>query len=63
MPLTFTKKKQKKVIRYMIKLFILYKNKVKKGQIRSPEELSKVFFYLLETIEIQKKLESNEISI
>ena len=58
----FTKKKQKKVIKYMIKLFILYKNKLKKGQIRSPEELSKVFFLLLETIEIATKLESNKPS-
>ena len=58
----FTKKKQKKVIKYMIKLFILYKNKLKKGQIRSPEELSKVFFLLLETIEISTKLESNKPS-
>ncbi len=57
-----TKKKQKKVIRYMIKLFILYKNKLKKGQIRSPEELSTVFFFLLETIEIAKKLESGKPS-
>ena len=28
----FTKIKQRKVIKYMIKLFILYKNKIKKGQ-------------------------------
>jgi len=46
----------------MIKLFILYKNRLKKGQIRSPEELSKVFFFLLETIEIAKKLESGKTS-
>ena len=46
----------------MIKLFILYKNKLKKGQIRSPEELSKVFFLLLETIEIATKLERGEPS-
>jgi uncharacterized heparinase superfamily protein len=58
----FTKKKQKKAVRSMIKLFILYKNRLKKGQIRSPEELSKVFFLLLETIEIAIKLESGKPS-
>lgn len=47
----------------MIKLLTIYKNKVKNCQIRNPEELSIVFFYLLETIEIQKKIESHEISI
>ncbi len=56
----FTKKKQKKFIRDMIKLLILYKNRIKKGQIRNPEELSEIFFYLLETIEIQRNLESDK---
>ena len=58
--LNLTKKKQKKIIKYMVKLLCLYKNKVKKGQIRNPEELSKIFFYLLETIEIAKNLESDK---
>mgnify|MGYP001162802769 FL=1 len=61
--LNFTKKKQKKFIKYMVKLLCIYKNKVKKGQIRNPEELSKIFFYLLETIEIAKNLESDKPSI
>jgi uncharacterized heparinase superfamily protein len=47
----------------MVKLLCFYKNKVKKGQIRNPEELSKIFFYLLETIEISKNLESDKPSI
>ena len=61
--LNFKKKKQKKFIKYMVKLLCIYKNKVKKGQIRNPEELSKIFFYLLETIEIAKNLESDKPSI
>lgn len=61
--LNFSNKKKKRVIRHMIKLLTIYKNKVKNCQIRNPEELSIVFFYLLETIEIQKKIESHEISI
>ena len=61
--LNFSNKKKKRVIRQMIKLLTIYKNKVKNCQIRNPEELSIVFFYLLETIEIQKKIESHEISI
>ena len=56
----FTKKKQKKKIRLMIKLLLLYKEKVKLGQIRNPEELSVIFFYLLEVIEIAKTLESDK---
>ena len=61
--LNFSNKKKKRVIRHMIKLLTIYKNKVKNRQIRNPEELSIVFFYLLETIEIQKKIESRKISI
>ena len=61
--LNLSKKKKKRVIRHMIKLLTIYKNRVKNCQIRNPEELSIVFFYLLETIEIQKKIESHEISI
>ena len=61
--LNFSNKKKKRVVRHMIKLLTIYKNKVKNCQIRNPEELSIVFFYLLETIEIQKKIESHEISI
>ena len=61
--LNFSNKKKKRVIRHMIKLLTIYKNRVKNCQIRNPEELSIVFFYLLETIEIQKKIESHEISI
>ncbi len=58
----FTKKKQKKNIRYMITLLNLYKNRLERGQKRNPEELSKIFFYLLETIEIQTNIENNEPS-
>ena len=61
--LNLAKKKQKKIIKYMVKLLCFYKKKVKKGQIRNPEELSKIFFYLLETIEIAKNLESDKPSI
>lgn len=61
--LNFSNKKKKRVIRHMIKLLTIYKNKVKTRQIRNPEELSIVFFYLLETIEILKKIDSHEISI
>ena len=35
----FTKKKQKKLIRYMIKLLMLYRSRAKNGQLRNPEEL------------------------
>ena len=58
MPLTLQKKSKKRLSNSMIKLFILYKNKLKKGQIRSPEELSKVFFCCSKTIEIATNLES-----
>ena len=58
----FTKKKQKKLIKYMIKLLTLYKNSVKRGQIRNPEQMSEIFFYLLEAIEIQTNLESGKPS-
>ena len=61
--LNLNKKEQKKIIKYMVKLLCFYKNTVKKGQIRNPEELSKIFFYLLETIEIAKNLESERPSI
>ena len=61
--LNLSKKKKKKIIRHMIKLLTIYNSKVKNGQMRNPEELSIVFFYLLETIEIQKKTESHKISI
>ena len=46
--LNFSNKKKKRVIRHMIKLLTIYKNRVKNCQIRNPEELSIVFFYLLE---------------
>ena len=59
----YSKKKQKKIIRNMISLLSLYKNRVKKGQVRNPEELSKIFFYLLETIEIETNIESYNTSI
>ncbi len=58
----FTKKKQKKLIRYMIKLLTLYKNRVKRGQVRNPEQMSEIFFYLLEAIEIETNLESGKPS-
>ncbi len=58
----FSKKKQKKNIRCMIKLLSVYKKRVEGGLIRNPEELSKIFFYLLEVIEIQKKLQKNKPS-
>ncbi len=58
-----TKKKQKKMIRLMIKLLISYKNKAKIGEIRNPEELSEIFFYLLEIIEIARILENDKPSI
>ena len=44
----------------MIKLLQLYKNRVNIGKIRNPEELSEIFFYLHETIEIATLLESDE---
>jgi uncharacterized heparinase superfamily protein len=56
----FTKKKQKKTIMLMIKLLLLYKNKVKAGEIRNPEELSEIFFYLHEITEIVTFLESDK---
>ena len=59
----FTKKKQKKMIRLMINLLLIYKDKAKMGKIRNPEELSEVFFYLLEIIEIAKILENDNPSI
>ncbi len=59
----FTKKKQKKTIRFMIKLLIIYREKVKMGEIRNPEELSEIFFYLLEIIEIAKILENDKPSL
>ncbi len=58
----FSNKKKKRIIRHMIKLLTVYKRIVKNGQMRNPEELSIVFFYLLETIEIEKNSESNHIS-
>ncbi|MDC3090360.1 heparinase II/III-family protein, partial [Paracoccaceae bacterium] len=42
-------------------LFI-YKDKARKGEIRNPEELSEIFFYLLEIIEIAKVLENDKPS-
>ena len=59
----FSEKKKKRIIRHMIKLLIIYKNLVKSGQMRNPEELSIVFFYLLETIEIEKNIEYQQTSI
>ena len=59
----FTKKKQKKMIRLVIKLLLVYRNKAKMGEIRNPEELSEIFFYLLEIIEIAKTLENDKQSI
>ncbi len=59
----FGKKKKKRVIKRMIKLMTKYKDKVKNGQMRNPEELSMVFFYLFETIEIEKNIQSHEISM
>ena len=58
----FTKKKQKKTIRLMIKLLLIYKDKAKKGEIRNPEELSEIFLYLLEIIEIAESLENDKPS-
>ncbi len=58
----FSKKKKKRIIKHMIKLLTTYKKIVKNGQMRNPEELSTVFFYLLETIEIEKNRESSQIS-
>ena len=59
----FSKKKKKNLIRHMIKLLTKYDNKVKNGLMRNPEELSTVFFYLLETIEIEKNNQSHQTSI
>jgi len=59
----FTKRKQKKMIRLMIKLLLIYEDKAKKCEIRNPEELSEIFFYLLEVIEIEKILENDKQSI
>ena len=56
----FTNKKQKKTIRFMIKLLLIYREKAKIGEIRNPEELSEVFFYLLEIIEIARTLENDK---
>ena len=47
----------------MIKLLTKYNNTVKNGLMRNPEELSTVFFYLLETIEIEKNNQSHQTSI
>ena len=58
----FTKKKQKKTIRLMIRLLLIYKDKAKKGEIRNPEELSEIFLYLLEIIEIAEGLENDKPS-
>ncbi len=58
----FTKKKQKKTIRLMIRLLLIYKDKAKKGEIRNPEELSEIFLYLLEIIEIAESLENDKPS-
>ncbi|MDC3169457.1 heparinase II/III family protein [Paracoccaceae bacterium] len=59
----FKKIKQMKMIRSMINLLRIYKAKAKLGEIRNPEELSEIFFYLLEIIEIAKTLENNKPSI
>ena len=42
------------------KLLLIYKAKAKMGEVRNPEELSEIFFYLLEIIEIAKILENDE---
>ena len=55
----FTKKKQTKTIRLMIKQLLLFKNRVKMGEIRNPEELSKIFAFLHEITEIATVLESD----
>ena len=60
MSLILQKKKQKKMIRLMIKLLLVYKNKVKLGEIRNPEELSEIFFYLHEITEIATLLENDK---
>jgi len=56
----FTKKKQKKTIGLMIRLLLIYKKKVKMGEIRNPEELSEIFFYLHEITEIATLLERDK---
>ena len=56
----FTKKKQKKMISSMTKLLLIYKAKAKMGEVRNPEELSEIFFYLLEIFEIAKILENDK---
>ena len=56
--LNFPRRKQRNLIRLIIKLFLRYKNAVKIGKVRNPEELSEIFFYLLEVTEIAKTLES-----
>ena len=51
------------MIRSMINLLLIYKAKAKMGKVRNPEELSEIFFYLLEIIEIAKILENDKPSI
>ena len=54
--LNLNKKEQKKIIKYMVKLLCFIKT-VKKGQIRNPEELSKIFFICLKQLKLQKPRE------